>query len=968
MTRFSKKLMLLFCAGALLMPSVPAGAQYNAFKDPTVSGTTGAASGPDLKADKDIILGGKINVGATASFVVLFKNQGTSPVKVGKVNLYPSSTVTANVSLNQCADAPLTPEAQCAVTVAVTGLQMGAWRVEMVIDHDGRTRIATASIAGDVDTTIIKDEVKDDVEAVPASLDFGTTAGGVPAVKSVIFRNRTSDVVMVKEVKLDAPQNSGFLLRSGCPDKLQPGETCNVAVMWTPVSKGPSQAVLMMKHSAKSGLTQVDMKGALQPATVGNATIYPEFVSNKGLLITDKDKIDFGSTLRNTSTITISLVNAGEADLTLQSILLSGANTNGGLSIVKAGCTVGRVLRPADACPLTVLWNPSKQSAVVDDLQIQHTGTRGILVLPVRGMADPSVVTAAPVSPSAMSMVVRNFSRDTAKADKEKADKELADKEKAAKEQAAKEQAVKEQAAKELAVKEQAAKELAAKEQEAKEQVAKEQAAKEQADKAKAAAEQAAKEQALREQLVKEQADKARTAAEQAAKEQALREQLAKELADKAKVATEQTAKEQALREQLAKELADKAKTAAEQAVKEQALREQLAKELADKAKVAAEQAAKEQANKEKTAAEQAVRDKAIREQADREWEAKVNKTDKERAEREQALREQAAKEQAAKEQADREKTAQEQADKERVAKEQADREQALREQVAKEQTAKEQAAAEQAAREQTLREQLAKEQTAKETALAEQAAKEQALQEQIAKEQAAKEMALAEQAAKEQTDKEKAVKEQTAKEKADKEKAEKEKADKEKAAKEKAAKEKAEKEKAAKEQAAKEKAEKEKAEKERAEKEKAEKEKAEKEQTAKEKEDKEKAEKEQTEKESFEQIMPRPSLEGYGVSSHSATRAVINGDSGSFVVRDGEDVMLAGAKWAVTIVSNGVVLTGEDSEVMLFFDTSLRPTQRTSSGSSAGSSQRMFPTESSTKGSTVPPALPTIDNVNQGR
>ncbi|MCK5518031.1 MAG: hypothetical protein KAI61_01325, partial [Alphaproteobacteria bacterium] len=136
---------------ALLFFAVPANAQYNAFKDPSVSrASVEAAGGLDFKAVTDEIKGGKISVGGTAYIVVLFKNQGASSVKIGSVNLYPSSTVSAKTILNQCADAPLNTDAQCAITIAVKGLQSGAWRVEVLVDHSGRSRIAMASIVGDV--------------------------------------------------------------------------------------------------------------------------------------------------------------------------------------------------------------------------------------------------------------------------------------------------------------------------------------------------------------------------------------------------------------------------------------------------------------------------------------------------------------------------------------------------------------------------------------------------------------------------------------------------------------------------------------------------------------------------------------------------------------------------------------------------------------------------------------------------
>ena len=378
---------VLLTSFSLLRPG-EAFAQFNAFKDPSAGSTAGAVSGPDLKAVNDKIEGGKVTVGATAYVVAMFKNSGTSPVKVSGINLYPSSTVSAQVNLNKCADAPLPPDAQCAVTVAVTGLQIGSWRVEILLDHDGRTRLATAAMTGSVEGsgTQESEQVRSDIEAVPQELDFGSATGGIPMVKSILLRNRTSDKVNMTGIQIDTPTQSGFAYKTECPQQLAPSESCVIAVTWTPVTKGVSQAVLTVTHSAKSGLTKVDIKGSFDPTAATSAPIYPAAGSDTGVLVSDKDKVDFGTGIKSVSAITVSLVNLGSADLTLKSVGLAGSDN--GLSVARSGCRAGTVLKPVEACALTVNWVPSREGAVIDDLQIMHTGARGVLILPIRGTAD----------------------------------------------------------------------------------------------------------------------------------------------------------------------------------------------------------------------------------------------------------------------------------------------------------------------------------------------------------------------------------------------------------------------------------------------------------------------------------------------------------------------------------------------------------------------------------------------------
>jgi hypothetical protein len=385
--RLSARILISCAALALCFAASPARAQFNAFKDPAPSSSGGAVSGPDLKSVSEKVEAGKLTVGASTTVVLTFKNNGSSPVKVTHAELYPPSNVSAEVGSNKCSEAPLPPEAQCAITISVTGRQVGPFRVEVLVDHDGRSRLAEASFSGSVDpaATQSQEQVRDDVEAVPPNLDL-ESAGGVPVIRSVLLRNRTSDKITLGDFRLDAPPQAGLSYKTDCPKDILPGESCVATVTWTPAVKGISQGLLTVMHSGKSAVTKVDIKGNYTPAASASAPRYPEAVPDMGVLVSDRDQIDFGTGIKSISAITASLVNMGAADVTLKSLTLAGADN--GLSLARSGCRAGTVLKPNEACPLTVNWVPSRSGAVVDNIQILHTGVRGVLILEIHGTAD----------------------------------------------------------------------------------------------------------------------------------------------------------------------------------------------------------------------------------------------------------------------------------------------------------------------------------------------------------------------------------------------------------------------------------------------------------------------------------------------------------------------------------------------------------------------------------------------------
>src|SRR5690606_14584621 len=109
----------------------------------------------------------------------------------------------------------------------------------------------------------------------------------------------------------------------------------------------------------------------------------------KGLLVSSMSEINFGSDIEKESSITVSLVNAGDEVLTLKDITM--ASSENGLAIEETGCRGGLILEPIEACPLTLTWSPVRIGPVLDDIRVTHDGARGVLVLPVRGSASATV-------------------------------------------------------------------------------------------------------------------------------------------------------------------------------------------------------------------------------------------------------------------------------------------------------------------------------------------------------------------------------------------------------------------------------------------------------------------------------------------------------------------------------------------------------------------------------------------------
>lgn len=381
------RLLVLLCLIPLFGFSTDARAQYPAFGDPGAASAAGTGVG--LVPVVDAIDGGSIPIGATGQVVIRFRNDGGQPVQTGLIQLYPSSTVSASVASNQCQGVELPSGAECAVALFVKGLQAGPWRLEMLMAHSGRSRLVISTVSGVVEVSgEASSKLTSDIETVPNEIDFGALTSSQKLTQPVVLRNVTSNPVDISDIYIDAAESAGYSLKAEC-DKLQAGQSCIATVTWSPQIQGRSSGVLVIKHNGPAALSSVLLKGEFTPDQVTEANIFPRAVPGKGLLVASQTEIDFGADISTASAITVSLVNTGDAPITIKDIRLSGSDN--GLNYKDTGCAPDMILQPIEACPLTLTWSPTRVGSIFDDIQVLHDGARGVLVLPVRGDASETV-------------------------------------------------------------------------------------------------------------------------------------------------------------------------------------------------------------------------------------------------------------------------------------------------------------------------------------------------------------------------------------------------------------------------------------------------------------------------------------------------------------------------------------------------------------------------------------------------
>lgn len=380
----------LLVSTTIMMTAMPAHAT-NALGDPASRNVTTKGGGiAGLKAVEAETKAGDITVGSTTQVVVKFRNESSQEVRVGAVSLYPSSTVSTEVALNECGNGKdaIPAGAECAIVVSVKGLKIGNWRVEVLLRHDGKTKIVTAALLGTIAAGDDKTDVLlSDVEMIPNEIDFGSLNSSRPLVKSVIMRNVTSQPIKVGKVTIEAAPQSGYTLSTDCGD-LAAGQACMATVTWSPVTAGKSDGVLVVEHDGPTRVSSVSLKGDYQPKAVTKASIFPDAVPGAGVLVSSQEEIDFED-VTNEASMTVSLVNVGDQEMQIKDLSLGSSDK--GLTIAGTGCRANTVLQPIEACALTINWSPVRAGEIIEDVRVYHDGARGVLVLPIRGSSKAAI-------------------------------------------------------------------------------------------------------------------------------------------------------------------------------------------------------------------------------------------------------------------------------------------------------------------------------------------------------------------------------------------------------------------------------------------------------------------------------------------------------------------------------------------------------------------------------------------------
>ncbi|MDX1532478.1 MAG: choice-of-anchor D domain-containing protein, partial [Rhodothermales bacterium] len=184
------------------------------------------------------------------------------------------------------------------------------------------------------------------VAADPGALDFGDVTVGESDTQTLTVSNAGDADLTVSDVAITGAEAASFTFDGPTSFVLGPGEMQDFDVTFSPTSASAKSATLTVESDA-------DNDTSLDVALSGNGEPAPA-----PAVATDPTSLGFGSiTVGSSNAKTLTVSNAGDADLTVSDVTIGGADA--GAFSLAGGTPTSFTLAPGGSQDLSVVFSPS---------------------------------------------------------------------------------------------------------------------------------------------------------------------------------------------------------------------------------------------------------------------------------------------------------------------------------------------------------------------------------------------------------------------------------------------------------------------------------------------------------------------------------------------------------------------------------------------------------------------------------
>ena len=320
----------------------------NAPGSPQAVLVVGTGIAPAVKLQPASLSLGSVNVGGSGTpHQSTLTNDGTAPLTIASIGL--TGTNPGDFSqTNTCpiSPAPLAVNAKCTITVTFTPTAEGSRSASVSIADNAPGSPQGVSLSGVGDAPVVK--------LSPASVAFSNeNVGTTSAARTVTVTNSGNATLTIANIAIGGADPADFAETSStCGSPVPSGKNCTIGVTFSPHSAGARSAALDITDNAAGSPQTVSLTGTGTAPAVSLSPANLTFAAQK-----------VGTTSAGQ---TVTLTNTGTGSLTLDSILVGGANAS------EFGLTnhCGATLAAAKSCTFTVKFTPAATGTRTADVSI----------------------------------------------------------------------------------------------------------------------------------------------------------------------------------------------------------------------------------------------------------------------------------------------------------------------------------------------------------------------------------------------------------------------------------------------------------------------------------------------------------------------------------------------------------------------------------------------------------------------
>jgi P pilus assembly chaperone PapD len=190
------------------------------------------------------------------------------------------------------------------------------------------------------------------LSATPLTASFPGVTTGSSASQTITLQNAGTATVTISSASVAGAGfgTSGLTV----PMSIAPGQNSTFNVVFAPTSAGNVTGSVSLASDAPSSPLVISASGSATTATA--------------LLTASPNSLDFGSVLvRSSSSQSVTLTNAGSANVTISNVVVTGAGFN------DSGAGANTILAPGQTAALNVTFSPSATGSVAGSIAIAST-------------------------------------------------------------------------------------------------------------------------------------------------------------------------------------------------------------------------------------------------------------------------------------------------------------------------------------------------------------------------------------------------------------------------------------------------------------------------------------------------------------------------------------------------------------------------------------------------------------------